>query len=121
MRVPTNNSVARRRRRDEAADLFRQMLPVGIENNHVLEAALQPVTQAGLDRLAFALVVLMHDHFRAGRARVGRGRIGRTVIDHEDVIELLQRPLNDSPTCFSSQVGGDDRRDRRPIHRARGR
>ena len=47
----------------------------------------------------------------ASRAR-RRRRIGRAVIDHQDVIELLERPLGHLADCFSS-IRRNDRRDRR--------
>ena len=43
----------------------------------------QPMTQTGLDRFAFAAILRMDDDFRAGFARAGGGRIGRAVIDHQ--------------------------------------
>ncbi len=57
IRVPTNNSGPVRRGREKAADFFRQMLAVGIENDDVLEAAIEPVAQTGLDRFAFAAIL----------------------------------------------------------------
>ena len=64
---------------------------------------------------------VMHDHFRAGRARVGSSGVRRAVINHEDVIDLLERPLNDRANVFLLAIGRDYRRDLLPIHRARGR
>ena len=68
-----------------------------------MQFALEPMAQAGLDRFAFAAILRMDDDFGAGFARAVRGRVGRAVVDHQDVIELLQRPPRPRRAiCFSS-------------------
>ena len=43
--------------REKAVDFFRPMLAIGIEEDDEFDPALQPVTQAGLDRFAFAAIL----------------------------------------------------------------
>ena len=95
------------------------MLAVAIENDDVVEVALEPVTQARLDRFAFAAVLRMDDDFRSRISRGGRGRIGRAVIDHQDMIELLERAPDHIGDMFFFEISGNDRRDRRPVDRRR--
>jgi hypothetical protein len=97
------------------------MLPIGIENNYVLESALQPMAQAGHDRRSLSLIALVNDDFGAGRTRRCRRLIGRTVIDHEDVIDLKQSPLNHRSDVFFFAKRRDHCRDCFSIHRAGGR
>ena len=67
------------------------MLAVAVEDQDVLEAPRQEVAQAGLDGGALALVALVPDQGCAGFAGFRRGFISRSVIDHEDVVELRKR------------------------------
>src|SRR6266702_3478500 len=80
--------------RDKTVDLFWQMLAVGIENDHVYELSIQPVSQACLDRFAFAAVLAMDNNFSAGFARASCSVIARSIIDHDDMIELLAGSTN---------------------------
>src|SRR5205809_8022094 len=95
----------------ETFDLFRSMLPIGVEDDYKIDIALQNVTQPGLDRLAFAAVLFVNDYFRAGFARVVRGFVDRSVIDNEHVAELLARAPNHLANVLLLVVSGYDRRD----------
>jgi len=90
-------------------DFFRPMLTVGIENDHQIKLPLEPVTQSGFNRFAFALILFVNDHLRTGFARALGGFIGRSIIDHENIIELLSRPADDFTDVFLLVVGGNDR------------
>jgi hypothetical protein len=101
--------VGRKRRGNEAIDLFGPMLAVGIENDHQVELPIHPMTETGFDRLAFTLVLFMNNHLRAGFARTFGSLIGGSVIDHQNVGEILSRPAHDLADVFLFVVCGNDR------------
>jgi hypothetical protein len=86
------------------------MLTVGVENNYEIDLPLQPMAQSGFDRLAFAAILRMNDHFRAGFTRAIRRFISRTVVDNQNVVELLTRSSNDIANMLFFVVSGNDRR-----------
>ena len=79
--------------------------------------ALEPMTQPGLDRLAFTQVHRMNDDLRAAFARARCGRVGRAVIDHENVIELRAYALGDATNVLSLVISGNGRGDVGAIQR----
>ena len=91
------------------------MLTIGIEDKDPGELAIQPVAQPGPDRFALPAVLRMNDHFRAGFARVRSSLIGRSIIDDEDVIELLARPADNVADMFFLVIGRNDGGDRGAI------
>jgi hypothetical protein len=111
----------RARGRKEAADLFRQMLAVGVEQHDEPDRFIrQPVAQPAFDRFAFAAIYRMHDDFRAGRASPGGGGIGRSVVDDEDVIELRANPLGDPADVDFLMIRRDNSGDVAAIERQAG-
>ena len=93
------------------------MLAIAIENYGVDEVAIEPVTQARLDRFAFATILRMDNDFGSRISRGGRSGIGRAVIDHQDIIELLKRAPDNIGDMFFFEISGNDRRDRLPVDR----
>jgi hypothetical protein len=77
------------RGRDKTVDFFWPMLAIGIENDHVCELSIQPVSQACFYCFAFAAVLAMNNNLSAGFARAPGSVIARSIIDHDDMIELL--------------------------------
>src|SRR5438045_1358652 len=71
---------------EKPRNLFRQMLAVTVEDDRVLKAALEPVAESSLYRLAFPAILRVNDHLGACLSRGLRGGVGRAVIDHQDVI-----------------------------------
>src|SRR5438105_10804031 len=96
-------------------DLFGTMLAIRVENNHELCLSILPMAQSGFDGLAFTAVLFVHDHFRAGFTRTLGGFVGRTVVDYENVVQLLPGPADNVANMFLLIIGGNDRRDSRHL------
>ena len=75
---------------DKTRDFLGQMLPVAVEHQHVKETPRGKLAQAGLDRGAFPLVLLVPDNFGPGFARLLRGAVRGTVVDDQHMVQLGQ-------------------------------
>ncbi len=95
------------------------MLPIGIKDDNVVKPALQPVTQTRLNRFPFAEVLFVHDHLRSRGARVRGGRVARSIIDHENMRDLLQRSRDHVADVLFLAIARDNCCDRLAIYRAR--
>lgn len=98
------------------------MLTIGVEDKDPRELAIEPVTQPGPDRLALPAILRVNDHFRTGFARVRSSSIVRSIINYEDMIELLACPADNVTDMFFlviSRNDGGDRRAIRFVHRPR--
>ena len=91
-------------------DLFRSMLAVGVENDYEVDLSIQPMTQSGFNRLPFAAVLRMNDDLRAGFACAVRRLISRSVIDNQNIVQLLACSTNDVADMLFFVVSGNDRR-----------
>ena len=98
-------------------DLFGPMLAVRVENNHELCLSILPMAQSGFDCLAFTAVLFVHDHFRAGFTRTLGGFVGRTVVDYENVIQLLPGPADNVANMLLLVIGGNHDSQRRADHK----
>src|SRR6266446_4900358 len=99
--------------REKPRDLFWPMLAIAVENNDVVEVAIQPMTQACLDRFAFAGILRMDNDLRSRILRASRGCIWRAVINHQNIVELLKRAPDNIGNVLFLEVSGNDRRHRR--------
>src|SRR5487761_1937689 len=94
--------IARDRAGDEkGGDRGRVVLPIAVEGDDRVEAALQRPPEARPQRGTLALVRVLDEHGRAGGLRLGRGGIRRSVIDDQDrqVGERLAHHVPD-PGCL---------------------
>ena len=100
-------------------NLFRRMLAVRVEENEEFNLGLgEPVMQTSFYRLALSAVLGMHDDLCAVAARPIGGGIGRTIVNHEDMVELSARSLDYFPNMDLLMIGGDDGRHFPAIERA---
>ena len=53
-------------RRDKPVDLFGTMLAVSVQNDDIIKSSVEPVAQPSFDCFAFAEILRMDNHFRAG-------------------------------------------------------
>src|ERR1017187_5200634 len=91
------------------------MLTIGVEDKDPRELTIEPVTQPRPDRLALPAVLRMNDHFRAGFARVRSSSIVRSIINYEDMIELLACPADNVTDMFFLVIRRNDGGDCRTI------
>src|SRR5215217_3496856 len=55
----------------------------------------EPACQSRLNRFAFAAVLIVNNHFGAGRARTFGSVVGRSIVDHKYVVESFASTAND--------------------------
>ncbi len=111
--------IASRSRLEKAVDFLRRMLTIGVEEDDKLYLRQrQPVPQPGLYRFTFSAILRMDDDFRATFAGAFGGPVGRTVVDHENMIELDPGALGDFAYMHLLVIGGDNRSNVPTIERA---
>jgi hypothetical protein len=66
------------------------------------------VRQSRLDRISFAAVLIMSNHFGAGFSCALRGPIARTIINDKDVVEALASSANDVANMFLILIRRND-------------
>jgi len=76
------------------------MLTIGIEDKDPGELSIQPMTQPGPDRFALPAILRMNDYFRTSFTRVRSSLIVRSIINYEDMIELLAGPADNITDVF---------------------
>ena len=79
----------------EPRRLVRQVLHVGVEQQHMREAARQRPRDARPDRVALAEVRVVLDHFGAGLARAVRRAVGRSIVHDDDVRDRAAQAVHD--------------------------
>ena len=119
MRVPMKRlTFGCSRGREKPAHFLRQMLAVGVEQDDEFNLrTLQPMTQTGLDRLAFAEILRMNNDLRAAFTGTRGGCIAGTVVDHKNVIELGASALGDCADVSLLVISGNRRGDVGAIQR----
>src|SRR6266481_766345 len=85
------------------------MLTVGIEKDHPRDFSTDPLSQSGLDCLAFAAVLIVNNHFGAGFARALCSLIARAVINHKNVVKSLAGPPDNVADVFFVLVRRNNR------------
>jgi hypothetical protein len=99
-------------------NFFRQMLTIRIEHENEFSFAIQPVAQTAFDRGAFPAVLGMNDNLGAACAGASGGGIARTIVNHENMIELPARAFHHFAHVRFFKIRRNDRSDRRSINRA---
>jgi hypothetical protein len=72
-----------RRRLEKLGNLRRQVLAVGVEGDHGVEAAAEQVGKGGGERRPLAAVAGKRDHPRRGPSRLFGGGVRRAVVHHQ--------------------------------------
>src|SRR2546423_8334239 len=92
------------------------MLTIRIKDHHVFAAAFEPVTQPGLDRFTFAPILRMNDKVDSGGLRSLCGSVPRSVINHQNMLELRARSLRHFADVPFLLICRNDRCNPRPVH-----